>query len=67
MAIATAIQRGPVVITFNEQGNVIAMIPCSNGPGEGLTGYTATTVTIKNGNTICVLDENGNCKSMFQA
>ena len=66
MAIATAIQRGSVVVTLNEQGNVIGMIPCSNKPDDGLKGYTATTVTIKKGNTICVLDERGNVKSMFQ-
>ena len=67
MAIATAIQRGSVVITLDENGNVLGMIPCSNTPGDGLTGYTATTVTLKNGSTIWVLDERGNVKTSFSS
>ena len=59
MAIATAVQRGDYVFAYNDQGGIITSIPCGTRPGDGLQGYTATTVSVKRDGWVFVYDERG--------
>lgn len=59
MAISNAIQKGPYVFIYDENGNQKMSIPASTNPGDGLTGYTSSTVNIKEGPYIFTYNENG--------
>ena len=49
MAIATAVQRGHFVYLYDEKNRQTTIIPAGSGPNEGLTGYTAASVSIRRG------------------
>jgi hypothetical protein len=60
MAIASAVQRGKMVFIYNERGQCIgSMGACQSKPGDGLTGFTGSTVAVKCGNMIKIYDEHG--------
>lgn len=59
MAIANAVQRGPFIYIYNEQGQQTAAVPVGSEPNDGLCGYTAACVNVRNGPFIQSLDENG--------
>jgi len=58
MAIASAVPRGSSVYVYDEKGRQLFSIS-AGGPGEGLQGYTASTVSIRLGSSIYVYDEKG--------
>lgn len=45
MAIGSAVQRGGFVYVYNEKGTQLAAIPA----GEGMTGYTSSSVSVRRG------------------
>ena len=60
MAVGNAIQKGAFVYVYDEKGRQIASIAAGHAAkGDGLTGYTNTTVNIKKGAFIYTYDEKG--------
>ena len=59
MPIASAIQKGNVVYVYNEKGFCLFSKPFGNRPGDGLRGYTGSTVSIKNGYAVYTFNEKG--------
>lgn len=57
--IGSAIQRGSTVYVYNEKGSVLSTIPSSSKPGEGLTGFTSSTVSVRRGSTVYTYNERG--------
>lgn len=60
MTISNAIERDGFVVIFNETGNQCASIQIGREPTDGLTGYTSTTVNVRDGNFSQTFDERGN-------
>ena len=65
MAIASAVQHGTCVYIYDERGRQTACVLCGSQPGDGLQGYTSTTVSIRQGNCICIYDELGRQLNMM--
>ena len=59
MAIGNAIQRGFVVFVYNERGQSLFNKPAGSRPGDGLQGFTGSTVSIKVGFVVFTYDERG--------
>ena len=59
MPIGNAIQKGGFVYVYDEKGHQIAALSAGSHPGDGLTGYTSSTVNIKKGAFIYTYDERG--------
>jgi YD repeat-containing protein len=59
MAIATAVKRGSSVYVYDGKGRLLTTIGVGNGPNDGLTGYTSTTVSVRRGTSIYTYDEKG--------
>lgn len=57
--IGSAIQRGSTVYVYNEKGNVLTTISSSSKPGEGLMGFTSSTVSVRRGSTVYTYNERG--------
>jgi hypothetical protein len=55
MAIANAVERSGFVYVYDEKGYQLCMLPA----GEGLTGYTFSTVNIKRSDFIYSYNEKG--------
>lgn len=67
MAIGNAVQRGAFVYIYDEKGRQLRSLPAGLSPGEGLTGYTAATVSIRRGAFIYTYDEKGHQLSAIPA
>jgi len=59
MSIGNAVQRGSIVYVYDEKGHQIATISAGSRPGDGLKGYTSTTVNVQRGSIIYTYDEKG--------
>jgi hypothetical protein len=59
MAIANAVQRGGFVYVYDEKKRQIATIPAGSGKGDGLKGYTGSTVNVRRGGFVYTYDEKG--------
>lgn len=55
MTIAMAVQRGNNALVYDETGKIL----CSIGSVDALMGWTSSTVTIRNGNTMRTYNEKG--------
>ena len=55
MAIGSAVQRGSFVYVYDEKGRQLATVPA----GEGLQGYTGSTVSVRRSAFIHIYDERG--------
>ena len=55
MAIGSAVQRGSFVYVYDEKGRQLATVPA----GEGMQGYTGSTVSVKRGAFVHTFDERG--------
>ena len=60
MAIGNAVQRGSWVYVYDERGNQTATIAAGTGAGDGLKGYTSSTVNVQRGSWIYSFNEKGN-------
>ncbi|HML75160.1 MAG: hypothetical protein ABFD91_13770 [Anaerohalosphaeraceae bacterium] len=60
MSIANAEQRGDRVYVYDKYGHELSTIPAGNQPGDGLKGFTSSTVTIQIGSRLCTYDAGGN-------
>ena len=59
MAIGNTVQRGSTVYVYNEAGRPIFTVPAGTRPGDGLQGYTNTTVNVRRGSTIYTYNDRG--------
>ena len=59
MPIASAVQRGSFVYVYDTKGSILFTRPCGNRPGDGLRGYTSSTVSIKTGHFISTFNDKG--------
>ena len=65
--ISTAIQRGGTIYLYDEKGQQQTILNAGGKPGDGLHGYTSTTVAVKRGGQIYVYDPRGCLKSIHNA
>lgn len=61
--IASVVEQGTMVYVYDEKGAKIAGIMGGISPGDGLKGWTSTSISIKRGPLIYIYDEKGNVKS----
>lgn len=59
MPIGNVVQRGAFVYVYDEKNRQIATIATGSQPGDGLKGYTSTTVNVKRGAFIYTYNEKG--------
>ena len=59
MAISRAVERHHIVFVYDQQGRNTAQIFAGHSPGDGLKGFTASTVTVRKLGKIFVHDEHG--------
>ena len=62
-AIASAVQRGNWVYVYNAKGAQLCVV-CA---GDGMTGYTGSSVSIKRGNFVYIFDAKGRQTSVISA
>jgi hypothetical protein len=60
-SIVTAVEMGGFVYVYGEQNRVLCTIASGGGPGDGLKGYTSSSVSIQQGRFIYVYNERGQC------
>jgi hypothetical protein len=61
--IASAVQRGNWVYAYNSKGSQLCVIAA----GDGMTGYTGSSVSIKKGNFVYIFDAKGRQTSVISA
>jgi hypothetical protein len=59
MAIASAVPRGSSIAVYDERGRQILSLGGGRGPGNGLVGFTSSTVSVRRSSSIAVYDEKG--------
>lgn len=63
MAIGNAVQKGSMVYIYDERGRQLASVSA----GDGLQGYTGSTVSVKRGSMVYTYNERGQQVSMTSA
>jgi len=59
MAISNAVERHHIVFVYDDMGRNTAQIYAGNDPGDGLKGFTESTVTVRKLGSIFVHNERG--------
>ena len=59
MSISRAVERHHIVFVYDEQGRNTAQIFAGHDPGDGLKGYTDSTVIVRKLGRVFVHDEHG--------
>ena len=59
MAIGNVMERNSYVYLYDEKGRQVVSIPCGTQEGNGLKGYTSTTVNVQRGGYIYTYNERG--------
>ena len=59
MAIGSAIERGSMIVVFDEHGMSLFSKSKGSGPNDGLLGFSGSTVTARFGSIIYTHDEKG--------
>jgi hypothetical protein len=59
MAIGSAIERGSMIVVFDQHGNTLFSKARGSGPKDGLLGFSGSTVTARYGSVIYTYDEKG--------
>jgi hypothetical protein len=57
--IGSALERGSLIVVFDEHGRTLFSKARGNGPNDGLLGFTSSTVTARYGSIIYTYDERG--------
>jgi hypothetical protein len=57
--IGSVLEKQLSVIVYDEKGRTLFTKPLGIRPGDGLKGYTATTVSIRSGSSIHTYDDRG--------
>ena len=67
MTITSAVERHHIVFVYNDKGRNTAQIFAGHCPGDGLKGFTSSTVTVRKLGKIFVHDEQGVVQAPGQA
>ena len=67
MTIASAVERSGYVYLYDERGRQLATVRSGSQPGDGLQGYTGSTVSVRRGAYVYVHDERGRQVSAIPA
>ena len=59
MAIASAIERGSVILVYDHEGQMLFSKARGSGLHDGLLGFTSSTVTVRTGLSITTYGEYG--------
>lgn len=59
MAIGSAVQRGSIVIVYDEKGRQLFTLSAGLESKNGLVGYTSGNVSIRRGSVIYTYNERG--------
>lgn len=59
MPIGNAVQKGSIVYIYDEKGRQLATVSAGFQPGDGLKGYTGSTVNVRRGSIIYTYNEKG--------
>jgi hypothetical protein len=59
MPIGNAVEREGAVFVYDEKGRQLFSVASGNQPGDGLKGYTSTTVSVRRGGSIYTYNERG--------
>ena len=57
--IGSALERGSLIVVFDQHGMTLFSKARGSGPRDGLLGFTGSTVTARYGSVIYTYDENG--------
>ena len=57
--IGSAIERGSLIVVFDQHGSTLFSKVRGSGHRDGLLGFTGSTVTARYGSVIYTYDENG--------
>jgi hypothetical protein len=57
--IGSALERGSLIVVFDEHGRSLFSKASGNGPDDGLIGFTSSSVTARFGSVIYTYDEHG--------
>jgi hypothetical protein len=63
MSISNAVERHHIVFVYDDQGRITAQIYAGHCPGDGLKGFTSSTVTVRKLGRIFVHNERGGVQS----
>ena len=63
MSISRAVERHHIVFVYDEKGRNTAQIFAGHDPGDGLKGYTDSTVIVRKLGRVFVHDEHGGLAS----
>ena len=68
MAIGNAVERGSMIYVYDEKGRQLFSTSAGNtSKGDGLKGYTSSTVNIRRGSIIYTYNEKGRQMSTTSA
>ncbi len=59
MAIGSVLEKGSQIIAYDEQNRQIFSKTKGQKPGDGVKGYTGSTVSIQYGSQLLTYDEKG--------
>jgi len=59
MSIVHVVQRGSTIYVYGERNRVLFAKSAGSRPGDGVKGYTSSSVTIQMSSTIYTYDESG--------
>ena len=59
MAIGSAIERGSMIVVFDERGMTLFSKARGSGPKDGLLGFSGSTVTARYGSVIFTVRREG--------
>ena len=57
--IGSAIERGSLIVVFDQHGMTMFSKARGSGPKDGLIGFTGSTVTVRFGSVINTYDQKG--------
>jgi hypothetical protein len=57
--IGSALERGSLIVVYDEHGRSLFSKAKGNGPEDGLIGFTSSTITARYGSIIYTYDEAG--------
>jgi hypothetical protein len=57
--IGSALERGSLIVVFDEHGRTLFSKARGSGPNDGLLGFTGSTVTARFGSVVYTYGENG--------
>ena len=57
--IGSALERGSLIVVYDEKGMSLFSKSKGSGPQDGLIGFTGSTVTVRHGSVVYTFDVKG--------